>query len=121
MRINGQMLRDFSPRQLRSMVRGLLLRFMWSPEREEAEVFGMLPFSDDLQDAGLQELAVKLDSRALLENHVLNRLLVMLGLRGGILQQSAWFEGSAVRSAKHSLWHRSSFLVYKLLLYLRRR
>lgn len=116
-----QKLRDLPAGDLIVVVRGLLRRFMWAPEREEAEAFGMLPFSDDLQDAGLQELAAKLDGSALWENHVLNRLLVMLGLRRGILRQSAWFEGSAVRSAEHSLWHRASFLVYKLLLYLRRR
>ncbi len=119
--LTEQQLLQFSERQLRSMVRGLLARFMWAPEREEAEAFGSLPFSDDLNDAGLQDLAIRLDSRQLRENHVLNRLLVMLGLRRGIVRQSAWFEGSAVRSAEHHLWHRSSCLVYKLLLYLRRR
>lgn len=117
----AESLLSISEVQLRRTAQRLLCRLMWAPTRTEAETFGTLPFSDDLQDAGLQDLALKLDHSALRKNHILNRLLVMLGLRKGILPQSAWYEGSAVRSAEHSLWHRISFSIYKLLLYLRRR
>lgn len=114
-------LRELSCDALRRTAAELLARFTCAPTRQEAESFGSLPFSDDLQDAGVRELAEKLSQHELRQNHVLPRILVMLGLRRGAPRQSAWFEGSAVRQGKQVLWHRGSFFMYKLLLYLRRR
>lgn len=99
----------------------LLKSFMCMPTLGEAEVFGTLPFSDDLLDAGVRELAEKLDTAELWRNHALPRILIQLGLLRDAPKQSAWFEGSAVRNGKHVRWHRYSYLCYKFLLYLRRR
>lgn len=107
--------------QLRSMSIGLLRRFMCAPTELEAEAFGTLPFSDDLHDAGAQELAEKLTPRELWQHHVLPRILKLLGLGAGETRQSAWFEGSAIRYGHFRLWHLLSYQVYKLLLYSRRR
>lgn len=107
--------------QLRSMSTGLLRRFMYAPTKLEAENFGTLPFSDDLHDAGTQQLAEKLTARELWQHHVIPRILKLLGLGTGETRQSAWFEGSAARCCHFNLWHLLSYHVYKLLLYSRRR
>lgn len=106
---------------LQAMNLGLLRRFMCNPTPQEAEAFGTLPFSDELQDAGIRELAERLTGRELWRNHALPRILGLLGLGSGEPRQSGWFEGSAIRHGRFRLWHLWSYRFYKLLLYLRRR
>ena len=102
-------------------IASLLRMLMWNPTKSEALTFGSLPFSDDLLDNNMQELAAPLTPAQLRNNHVLHKLLLMTGLRKGIVQESAWYEASAVRYGRHPAWHRINYTLYKLLLYLKPR
>ena len=111
-----------------------LKKFMWNPSPEEAEYFGSLPFSDDLLDETEREVAPVFPVRYLKENHFANRLLTSLGIRKGMIHESAWFEATCVRSTgqtvsseymRHagraaSIRHRISFSFYKTVSYLRK-
>ena len=104
------------------------MKFMWDPDPEAAEYFGSLPFSDDLLDETEREAAPVFPEEYLKENHFVNRLLTSLGIRKGTVHESAWFEGTCVRSAAGggflskaaSVRHRMSFSFYKAVSYLRK-
>lgn len=103
----------------RRVIKKLLELFMGEPTPEEAELFGSLEFSDDVFEDEKQQVAVRLNENELKANHVLNKALVMLGLKRQYIKESAWYEGSAVRHGKHAGRHLSGYRAYKYLLYLR--
>ena len=107
--------------QLQHTVSALFRLLMWAPTPREAEYFGSLPFSDDLLDSGLQELAAHLSEQQLRGNHLLPKLLSMTGLRPRPLHESAWYEASAVRFGHYPRWHRFSYTLYRTLLYMKPR
>lgn len=125
----GRLLADLTPQQfaqlslprLQRTVCALFRLLMWAPTPGEAESFGSLPFSDDLLDSGLQELAAPLSPRQLRSNHLLPKLLAMTGLRPRPLHESAWYEASAVRCGVHPRLDRFSYTCYRILLYLKPR
>lgn len=98
----------------------LLKLFMGKPSREEAEIFGSLTFSDDVLEDEKQQTAVLMTKEELNANHVANKALVMLGIKKGHIKESAWYEGSAVRSGRHAGRHLLSYRLYKYLLYMRK-
>ena len=95
----------------------LLKPLMWAPTTQEAEAYGVLPFSDDVLDTSLQPLAVRMSQEHLRHNHFSSKFLVKLGMRQRPYWESAWYEASAVRSGPHR-WHRWSYGCYKALVYL---
>lgn len=101
-------------------IRQLLKRFMGEPSRAEAEVFGSLPFSDDVLEGGEQPVAALLTERELTANHLLHKLLVMSGLREGSIRESAWYEGSVVRCGRHVRRHLRQHVLYQYLRYIRK-
>lgn len=101
-------------------IQQLLKHFMGEPSRAEAEVFGSLPFSDDVLDSGEQPLAALLTERELTANHVHHKLLVMSGLRDGCIRESAWYEGSVVRCGRHVRRHLRQHALYQYLRYIRK-
>ncbi len=97
--------------------------FMTRPTEEEAAAYGSLPFSDDLMDDHLNEVAPVFTERQLSDNHIGSRLLAVSGLRKTAIHESAWFEASIVRSEKNHLargYHRLSYMAYKILSRLRK-
>lgn len=107
-------------KQYKKVIRGLIHRFMGAPSREEAEYYGSLPFSDDVLDESRQETAVLMSEKELKANHVLNKALVMFGIKKEYIKESAWYEGSAARSSSHPARHLRWYRMYKYLLYLRK-
>lgn len=103
----------------RRVIKKLLELFMGRPTPEEAELFGSLEFSDDVLEDEKQQVAIRLNETELKANHVLNKALVMLGIKQEYIRESAWYEGSAVRHGKHVRWHLNGYRAYKYLLYLR--
>lgn len=99
---------------------GLLKLFMGQPTPEEAKVFGNLTFSDDVLEDEKQETAALMSEEELKANHAANKALVMLGIKKGHIRESAWYEGSAVRSGQHVRGHLFSYRMYKYLLYMRK-
>ena len=94
--------------------------FMWNPTKMEAEFFGKFKFSDDLLDQTTREVAPLFSDQHLMENHLINKLMTALGIRKTPIHESAWYEASAVRNGKHSLHHRISNSIYKLLSYIKK-
>ena len=119
--LTPQQFAQLSLPQLQHTVCALFRLLMWDPTAQDAEHFGSLPFSDDLLDNGLQELAAPLSEQQLRSSHLLPKLLSMTGLRPQSLRESAWYEASAVRFASHPRWHRISYAFYRALLYLKPR
>lgn len=82
------------------VIRKLFRRFMGQPSRKEAEVFGSLPFSDDVLEGEERQIAAPLTEKELNTHRLFSKLLVMAGLKKGRIWESAWREGSVVRSGK---------------------
>lgn len=114
-------LRHMDPGQNQRTVYQLLKLFMGEPTRQEAELFGSLQFSDDVLEHGGQQMAAPLSAQELRDNHVGHKILRMLGIQKGAVRESAWYEGSAVRSGRGAGRHLRSYAGYKYLLYLRKK
>ena len=97
----------------------LLKRFMGKPTREEAEVFGRMFFCDDVLEYAHHPLAELMTEKELRANHAINKILVMTGLRKEEIEESAWFEGSAVMSSERPGRHLFWYGIYKYLLHIR--
>ncbi len=97
-----------------------LERFMSRPTFQEAEIFGNLPFSDDIFDTEEQMTAVKLTEEELKANHAWNKICRMSGFGPGYVKESPWYEGSAVLYGKRPGYHIFMYHLYKYLLYLKK-
>lgn len=97
-----------------------LRRLMWNPTRDEADFFGQLMFSDDLLDHSLKQVGPIVPEVYLYENHFINRLLTVYGIRKKHIHEIAWYEASVVRCGHHLLLHRCSYSFYKALSYLKK-
>lgn len=105
----------------REAIRKLLRAFMGEPTEEEAALFGQLSFTDDVLEKRGKKLAEPMTEKELSDNHVLRKAMIMLGVRGGSVKESAWYEGSAVNNGSHVGRHLRRYAGYKYLLYLRKR
>ena len=103
------------------IIRKLLGMFMSEPTVHEAEIYGSLHFSDDVLDYGDRQMAEPMSQKELSANHLWHKALAMLGVQKVHVKESAWYEGSAVRSGKHVKRHLRCYAGYKYLLYLRKR
>lgn len=107
-------------RKDKKAMKKLLKLFMGNPTKDEAEVYGTLVFCDDVLEYGSRQLAAVMDEKDLTDNHVINKILVMLGIRKTEIKESAWYEGSVVRYAKkRPRYHLMQYGMYKYLLYIR--
>lgn len=101
------------------LLKKLLGMFMSAPTPAEAQAYGNIPFCDDVLEHDSRPLAEEMDENDLRSNHVLNKILVMTGMRKGKVRESAWFEGSAVRYSERPGYHLFQYKIYKYLLYIR--
>jgi len=104
----------------KAVIKKLFGLFMGKPVKDEVEVYGNCMFSDDVLEDEQQPLAAILNEKELKENHVLNKVLVMFGIKKAQIKESAWYEGSAARSGHAAWWHVMQYAIYKYLLYLRK-
>ena len=102
-----------------TVLQKLAALFMGRPSPEEAERFGSMVFCDDVLEYGNRQLAVKMSRQDLRDNHVISKILVMLGISKKKIRESAWYEGSAVRYSRYPAWHLFQYEVYKYLLNIR--
>ena len=115
-------IRDFSEtdcQRQKKVLRNLVTLFMSRPSPKEAESFGRMIFCDDVLEYADRPLAEEMDEKDLRDNHVINKILVMLGIRKKEIRESAWYEGSAVRFGKRPGYHLIQYGLYKYLLYIR--
>ncbi len=98
-----------------------LKRFMSMPTKEEAACYGSYLFSDDVFESSLQKVAAELREEEIRNLHLLNRMLIMKGIRKRDLKDSAWPEGSVVNSGRHVRYHLWQVRWYKRMIYIRKR
>ncbi len=98
----------------------LLKKMMGSPLKEEVEVYGTLLFSDDVTEEHTQEIAVELTEEEIKNQYVWNKLFIMLGIKKGIVKESAWIEGSIVNYGKNVKKNLRQAVIYKYLVYIRK-
>lgn len=115
-----QSLEAFDCSRARKILTKLLRLFMAHPSKEEAATFGKLGFCDDVLEYGDRQLAAVMSEKELRDNHVINKTLVMLGLRKDHIRESAWYEGSVIRCSQgKGRYHLMQYAMYKYLLYIR--
>lgn len=112
-------LEDIDCQKEKKAMKKLLKLFMRNPTKDEAEVYGGLVFCDDVLEYGDRQLAAVMNEKELSDNHVVNKILVMLGIRKKDIKESAWYEGSVIRCAKRPTYHMVQYGIYKYLLYIR--
>lgn len=104
----------------RHTLRLLLKSFMAAPSIEEAEIFGALPFSDDVLEGGGQPLAAPLTERELRAGHVAAKLLATAQKRDKATKESAWYAGSAALQGKRVRYHWAQHTLWQYLRHLRK-
>ena len=117
-RIYGRLTADAVTLQQNPCCYVLLKTLMSRPQKWEAEAFGNMTFSDDMLEQSVQPVTVCLTDSELHNLHVFRHMSLMLGVGKGKPQESAWIEGTIIRSnGKCELIHAA---LYKLLLHLRK-
>ncbi|MGI5894068.1 MAG: hypothetical protein ACOX6P_05670 [Candidatus Merdivicinus sp.] len=109
---------DFDSREAdRKVIRGLMEKFMGNPSVEEAEIFGRLHFSDDVLDEEESEIAPILTEQELKAYHLIPRLMMTVDEERKKVQQSAWYEGSVVRSGRRVRYHLMQYRLFQAVRY----
>lgn len=103
-----------------SFVESLLKIMMGNPTQWEAEAFGELLFCDDVLELQLQPVAAWWDEEELHKQRFVNKILIKMNLKSGILHESAWAEGSIARTGKKEGKHMRQERLYKSFMYLRK-
>lgn len=71
--------------------------FMSNPCQLEVECYGFNYFSDDVIDGNYKEVAGNLSLKQIQNQHLLRKLLIILGIKKETIHESAWIEGSLAR------------------------
>lgn len=99
----------------------LLKDFMGRPELEAVEIYGNNLFCDDVLEGSLMTVARDMTKKDIRNQRLIRRIAIMSGIKKEELHDSAWIEGSIVRSGRRvrrNLWH---VRVYKYILYIRKK
>ena len=98
----------------------LLGRLMGRPEPWEVEACGDNQFCDDVLEGTMQPAAAHLSRQEIRDQRFFRKALVFLGLRKGVIHESAWIEGSIVRSGNRVRTELMHARLYKYFVYLRK-
>ena len=78
-----------------------------------------MKFSDDIVDDSAVCVARRMNEIELIQNHLMEKILRSYGISKKSCCESAWYEGSIVRS--HWRWiHWANYIIYKSLLYIKK-
>lgn len=72
-------------------------KLMSRPSELEVMAFGNNLFTDGVRETSLQRTAAKLSEKEIRDQRLLNRLLIMAGIKKSTIRESAWIEGSIVK------------------------
>lgn len=97
-----------------------LKKMMCHPGREEAELLGSLPFSDDAAEGNEGQLAPWLTGKELRAEHFFSKLLTVAGIKKRREKECAWYEGSVVRTGRAVHYHLMQYEIYKYIRHLRK-
>ena len=117
--VSNQRLESYKKRE-KEMVFLLLKKMMGSPLKEEVEAYGKLLFSDDVTEEQTKQVADILTEEEIKNQHIWNKLRIMLGIKQGVLKESAWIEGSIVDCGKNMKKNLHHAVMYKYLIYIRK-
>lgn len=98
----------------------LLKQMMGKPSKEEVLAYGNSLFSDDVLEGQLQKVAAELSDEDIHNQRFLNKALIMMGLKKGIIHESAWLEGSIVRNGRSVESNLRHARLYKYFVYIRK-
>ena len=73
----------------------LMKKFMSEPTALEYECYGKNLFSDDVTDEDQKKAAADLTRKEIRDQRLLQKLLIMTGIKKAVIRESAWLEGSA--------------------------
>ncbi|MBR6537661.1 MAG: hypothetical protein IKT67_10725 [Lachnospiraceae bacterium] len=104
----------------RHMLQRLIKLHMCKPTVEEAECFGSIEFSDDVLETQMQQIAQVYTEQELKRQGLFFRILSFLGVRGLEIKESAWLEGSIIRSRCKVHKYLLQTAMYKYLIYIRK-
>ena len=99
----------------------LLKNIMATPSMEELKAYGEIKFSDDVLEGSIQKVAAELSDEEIKNQRFLNKALIMLGIKKGIIHESAWIEGSIVRNGKRVKSYLRHARMYKYFVYIKKR
>ena len=106
------------------LIEKLLFLFMSQPGKLEINAYGSNLFSDDVNDGNYKMVAENLSKKQLHDQHFINKILIITGIRKNIIYESAWIEGSAARIYENNRWgyllERFHIRFYKWFVYLRK-
>lgn len=111
---------DINTQETKAIHYPMLKLLMTNPTKEEVEYFGNLFFSDDVFEDEGQWIAAKFGEE-LRRNNILFRILILLGIRRGRMEESGWVEGSIVRHGVRTKSTLRQYTIYKWLRTLRAR
>ena len=103
------------------LVEKLLRNIMGNPSMDELKAYGGIQFSDDVLEGSLQKVAAELSDEEIRNQRFLNKALIMLGIKKGIIHESAWIEGSIVRNGKRVKSYLRHARLYKYFVYIKKR
>ena len=112
---------DKLPYEKTPVVYKLLKNIMGTPSKEELIAYGDIKFSDDVLEGSLQKVAAELSDGEIRNQRFLNKALIMLGMKKGIIHESAWIEGSIVRNGKRVNSYLRHARLYKYFVYIKKR
>lgn len=98
----------------------LLTLLMSSPVEMEVILFGKGQFCDDILESQMQPLAAELTYREIQNLRFVRKLLIMLGIRKGVIRDSAWIEGSIVKNGTNVKCSLRHAIRYKYFVYFRK-
>ena len=104
----------------RKLVENLLVLFMGRPSMYEVQAYGQDMFSDDVLEEEVKTVAAQLSGEDIRNQRFWSKVCIMLGLKKGVIHESAWVEGSIVKNGKHVKGNLRHAAVYKYMLYLRK-
>lgn len=91
------------------------------PTKKEVDIYGKMNFTDDIRESEDCLLARKMNEAELNDNHFSNKILMLCGIKKGSVCESAWYEGSAARDSRLRARHWASYIIYKCLLYIKKK
>ena len=102
------------------MISKLLSSFMGTPSEAEVESYGNNMFSDDVLQGKLKKVAEELSDEDIKNQRIINKILIMTGIKKKTIHESAWIEGSIVRRGKNIKSNLIHARMYKYLVYIRK-
>lgn len=109
-----------SARKDLKMVQELLGLFMSRPSMLEIQTYGNQVFSDDVLEHDMKTVAARLSDEDIRNQRLFRKLLIIFGIRKGVLRESAWLEASVVLNDIDIDRYLRHVAIYKYFVYIKK-